>query len=128
MDAAAVARRLQEDDDVGGFGLQIQLITDDAFEPDIIEPESDSAGVSPFVVGLLILSLLFLAGACFRCRKQAYGAITTRKEEKKPYDMEAAASINTYSSYEMNGLNNAAPQNHHYHDTPDKSNTTVMID
>jgi hypothetical protein len=127
--AVAAARSLQADDDEPAFGLTIQLITDDGFEPDIIEPESDGAGVSPFVIGLLILSLLFLGGACFRCRRQAYAAIATRKEERKPYDMEEATvdSLNEYSSYEMNGRNNAAPQNHHYHDTPDE-NKTVMID
>jgi hypothetical protein len=89
------ARRLQEDE-VGGFGLQIQLITDDGFVPE--SPESGSA-TSDIVLVLLVATVIVLVGSGLRHCVVRKGAMVS---SKKTYDVEEV-SINNFQNYEPNG-------------------------
>jgi hypothetical protein len=90
-----VDRRLQEEDEVGGFGLQIQLITDDGFVPE--SPESSSS-TSAIVLVLLVATVIVLVGAGLRhCVVRKGAMLASRK--KKTYDVEEV-NINNFDNYE----------------------------
>lgn len=92
-----VDRRLQEEDEVGGFGLQIQLITDDGFVPEL--PESSST-TSAIVLVLLVATVVVLVGAGLRHCVVRKGALLSGK--KRMYDVEEV-NINNFQNYEPKG-------------------------
>jgi hypothetical protein len=104
-----IDRRLQEEDEVGGFGLQIQLITDDGFVPE--SPESSSSA-SAIVLVLLVATVIVLVGAGLRHCVVRKGALLASRK-KKTYDVEEV-NINNFENYEPkvgggNGNRYAAP-------------------
>jgi hypothetical protein len=88
-------RRLQEEDEVGGFGLQIQLITDDGFVPE--SPESSSS-TSAIVLVLLVATVMVLVGSGLRHCVVRKGAVLSSRK-KKTYDVEEV-NINNFQNYE----------------------------
>jgi hypothetical protein len=91
-----VDRRLQEEEEVGGFGLQIQLITDDGFVPE--SPEI-STSTSSIVLVLLVATVIVLVGAGLRHCVVKKGAMLS---SKKTYDVEEV-NISNFQNYEPKG-------------------------
>jgi hypothetical protein len=116
-----VNRRLQEED-VGGFGLQIQLITDDGFVPE--SPESSSTtSTSAIVLVLLVATVIVLVGAGLRHCVVSKGAMLSSK--KKTYDVEEV-NINNFQNYEPNG-NNSVTGSHYYAPEPTREEASLRL-
>ncbi len=116
-------RRLQEEDEVGGFGLQIQLITDDGFVPE--SPESSSS-TSAIVLVLLVATVMVLVGSGLRHCVVRKGAVLSSRK-KKTYDVEEV-NINNFQNYEPNSGrssgNNSATGSYYYSDSTSEHDTS----
>jgi hypothetical protein len=127
-----VYRRLQEEeeDEVGGFGLQINLITDDAFVPESTAG-IDTNATPAIVLVLMVACVLVLVGAGVRHCVVRKGAMLAGKRKKKTYDVEEV-TINNFHDYESNGGgcsgNSSATGSHYYSDSTSVHNKTVVFD
>jgi hypothetical protein len=131
-----VDRRLQEEEEeVGGFGLQIQLITDDGFVPE--SPESTNA-TPAIVLVLMVACVLVLVGAGVRHCVVRKGAMLAGKRKKKTYDVEEV-NINNYapngggrsrnnSATYCSDSNSSATGSHYYSDSTPVHHRTVVFD
>jgi hypothetical protein len=109
----------------GGFGLSIQLITDDAFEPEGTT-ESTSHTTPAIVLVLLVACLLILVGASYRCCTKGAGIATTKKMKKRMSDVEEADIASYNYNYEYNGGRNGSNSSTAYSDS--SANRTVVLD
>jgi hypothetical protein len=124
-------RRLQaeEEDEVGGFGLQINLITDDAFVPESTAG-ADTSATAAIVLVIMVACVLVLAGAGIRHCVIRKGAMLAGKRKKKTYDVEEV-NINNFQKYELTrrgsiGDNSETGSNYYSDSTPVHDKTAVF--
>jgi hypothetical protein len=121
-----VDRRLQEEEEVGGFGLQINLITDDAFVPESTAG-ADTSATPAIVIVLMVACVLVLVGAGVRhCVINKGAMLAGKKKKKDTYDVEEV-NINNFQNYEPCRRNSGTGSSYYSDSTP-KHDKPAMID
>jgi hypothetical protein len=122
-------RRLQEEGEVGGFDLQINLITDDAFVPESTAG-ADTNATPAIALVLMVACVLVLVGASVRHCVIRKGAVLAGRK-KKTYDVEEV-NINNFQNYEPNSGrssgNNSATGSYYYSDSTSEHDKPAIFD
>jgi hypothetical protein len=123
VDSDVDPRRLEEEE-VGGFGLQINLITDDAFVPESTAG-ADTNATPAIVLVLMVACVLVLVGAGVRHCVIRKGAMLGGKRKEKTYDVE---EVNIYTSCGRSSRHNSMTGSTYYSDSTPEHGKPAIFD